>query len=234
MEDFFSNEIGQSIEWFGLTHILLMVGFFITIALLWILSPKIRNSKYEKYVRYSILGLAILFEWRVFESRMLNNSLFRMPLCAISLYLLAFSTTFKKEKVFKIAYFYSFGTLLTFLFFDTLWGLDRWDGWTFFGAHATIAWFAVYGLRVLNFKPNLKDLYHSMIVLAIYTFISGYATYRFGGSDDLFLFSPPVDFLQFLIDINPALYIFVFSILAGLLMSLMYLPVFLLSKFGKN
>ena len=42
-----------------------------------------------------------------------------------------------------------------------------------------------------------KDLYLSMALLAGYTFISGYATLRFGGSDELFLFSPIADFVKF-------------------------------------
>ena len=88
-----------------------------SLVLIWILGPKIKNSKYEKWIRFILIGLTILFEWKVFESRMLNGSVFRFPLCAVALYLLAFAIAFKNEKVYKIAYFYAFGTILTFLFF---------------------------------------------------------------------------------------------------------------------
>lgn len=234
MEDFFSNEIGNSIPWFGLGHLLLMFGFTLTLLLIWWFSPKIKKSKYEKVFRYLIVALVILFEWRVFESRILTNSIFRMPLCALSLYGLTFAVVFSQKKTFKIIYFYAFGTILTYLFFDTLWGLDRWSGWKFFGAHACIGWLAVYGVTVLDYRPTIKDLYQSMIFLAIYAFISGYATHRFGGSDELFLFHVPLAEVQFILDIHPLLYQVIFSSVAAILMFSMYLPIFISNKLNKN
>jgi len=225
MTNFFSDQLGQPLESFGLTHILLTLGFIGTVVLLWILSPNIQKSRHEKWFRFALLALGILFEWNVFESRMLTSSVFRMPLCAVALYLLFYAVAFKKEKVFKIAYFFAFGSLLSFLFYDTLWGLDRWYGWTFFGAHAVIAWLAVYGHRVLGYNPLKRDLYRSIVFLAIYAAISGYATYRFGGSDELFLFTPPVDFLSVLTDIHHLLYLSLFALFVLILMVGMYLLV---------
>ena len=224
MSEFFSQEMGAPLEWFGLAHIILLLGFIASIVLIYVFSDKIRESKYEKWIRYFIIVLVFLFEWQVFRSRMLQGSIFRLPLCAVSLYTLTYAVAFKDEKVFKIVYFYAFGTFLSFLFYDTPWGLDRWEGWKFFGAHATIGWLAFYGHWVLGYKLTLKDLRNSMIALAIYAFISGYATYTFGGSDELFLFSPPVDFLNVLVDIHQVVYTVVFCILAAILMYLMYLP----------
>jgi hypothetical protein len=223
MGDFFSNEIGNTIPWFSLTYFILIFCFILTLFLIWWISPVIKKSKYEKVFRFILIGLVFLFEWRVFESRMLANSIFRMPLCA-----------FKKEKVFRIIYFYVFGAFLTYLFFDTLWGLDRWSGWTFFGAHACIGWLAVYGVTVLEYRPTKTDLYKSMLLLAVYSFISGYATYRFGGADELFLFHPPLAEVQFLIDIHPLLYQVIFSLVVALLMYAMYLPIFISNKINKG
>ena len=227
MSDFFSGEMGNSLEWFGLSHILLMFGFVLTIIGLILISPKIKNSKYEYIYRIALIVLVVIFEWNVFENRILNGSIFRMPLCAVSLYGLTYAVLFKNEKVFKVVYFYIFGTFLSFLFFDTPWGLDRWGAWTFFGAHATIAWLAVYGYKVLDMKPTIKNFYQAIIVLAIYAFVSGYAFLKYGGSDELFLFHPAADFLQFLIDIHPAVYVVVYSSLAVLLMYITFLPVYL-------
>jgi uncharacterized membrane protein YwaF len=224
MTNFFSDQIGQTLEWFGLPHLLLTIGFIGTIVVLWILLPRLQKSKYEPLFRALLLGLGILFEWRVFESRMLEHSLFRMPLCAAALYLLFYAVAFRKRWVFQIAYFYAFGSLLSFLFFDTPYGLDRWSGWTFFGAHAVIAWLAVYGVRVLGFVPSKKDLLRSMAFLALFALISGYATLRFGGSDELFLFHPAVDFLSALQDIHPLLYLTVYGAMAAVLLGAMYLP----------
>lgn len=227
MKDFFSNEIGASLPWFGVAHLLLLIGFFISLSLIWVFGPKIKNSKYEPWVRYVLLLLLLLFEYQVFENRLLNGSIFRLPLCAISLYGLTFAMMFKNERAYKIFYFYAFGTLLTFLFFDTPWGLDRWGGWKYFGAHATIGWFAVYGYRVFGYTPTKKDVYLSIGLLAIYSLISGYATYRYGGSDELFLFHAPVDFMNFLIDIHQVVYLLVFIPLAALLTAAMYVPIYL-------
>jgi len=221
MHDFFYGDVTQPIEWFGLTHILILLVFFSTIVLLWIFGPKLKNTKYEKWFRYFLIVLVFIFEWNVFENRILNGSIFRIPLCGIALYGLTYSVFFKKEKVYKIFYFYAFGTLLTYFFFDTVWGLDRWGAWTYFGAHASIAWLAVYG-----FKLTRKDLYNSMVVLAIYAFIAGYASFKYGGSDELFLVNPPVDFMNFFKEIHQVVYDIVMVILAALLMHLMYLPVY--------
>ena len=230
MQEFFSNQVGESIEWFGITHVFLILGFILSLVLLWALAPRFKNKKYEVFIRYILIGLAVIFEWRVFENRMLNGSIFRIPLCGIALYGLIYSIAFKKEKVFKIIYFYAFGTILTYLFFDTIWGLDRWDGWTYFGAHAAIGWLAVYGYRVFNFTPLKRDLKISMLFLAGYTLITGFATYKYGGSDELFLKNPPVEFMRFLIDIHQIVYLVVLISLAALLMYLMYLPIYLTEK----
>lgn len=230
MNDFFSNQVGQTIEWFGLTHILLILGFFVTIVLAWIYFPRLKDSKYEKVARLILLFFIVLFEWRVFESRMLENSIFRMPLCAVALYGLTFSVMFKKEKVFNIIYFYAFGSILTYFFFDTPFGLDRWSGWTFFGAHATIAWLAVYGYRVFGYTPTRKSLNQSFLFVVLYGFIQLYAIYRFGGVDPMFLTVPAADFLTFLMNMGEVVYLIVYGALAYLLMYLTYLPIYFSEK----
>ena len=230
MQDFFSDNITQPIEWFGSTHLFILLGFLLSLIFLWLFLPRLRNSKNEKYFRIFFIFLVFLFEWRVFESRILNGSLFRIPLCGIALYFLTYSIATKNKKIFKITYFYAFGTLLTFLFFDTTWGLDRWNGWTYFGAHALIGYLAIYGYRVFDFTPVKKDLYLSMLFLAIYAFISGFATYKYGGSDELFLLNPPVDFLNFLQEIHQVVYLGVLISLAGLLMFIMYLIIYTSEK----
>lgn len=230
MRDFFSDQVGQNLPWFGLTHILLLVGFFLTLVILWILGPRIRNSKYERIIRYTLIVLVLLFEYRVFENRILNGSVFRIPLCGIALYGLTFSVAFKKEKVFKLFYFYAFGAILTYFFYDTIWGLDRWDGWTYFGAHASICWFAIYGYRVFGFTPNKQNLYKSILYLAIYTFISGYAFYKFGGSDELFLFHAPIEEVTSLLENNHILYLIILSSVAIVSMAGMYLPIYLVER----
>lgn len=223
MKDFFYGEPGLPISFFGVTHILLILGFIILTILLWYVSPKIKNSKYEMWFRLALIVLVFLFEWKVFESRLLNTSVFRLPLCAIAIYMLTYSVAFKNEKVFKIAYFFAFGSILSYIFFDTPWGLNRWAAWQFFGAHATIAWLAVYGYKVLNFKPTIKDFYISVIALTIYAFIAGYGTYKYGGSDEMFLLTPPIEELNALVDIHQALYTILFSIVGILFMYVMYL-----------
>jgi uncharacterized membrane protein YwaF len=230
MNDFFSDQLGSPLEWFGLAHILLTLGFIATVILIWIFAPKLKGHKNERWFRYVLVAVVFLFEWPVFESRMLTGSPFRMPLCAVALYGLTYAVLFKKEKVFNVVYFYAFGSLLSFIFYDTLWGLDRWYGWTFFGAHATIAWLAVYGYRALGFTPVKRDLGRAYVFLAIYAAISGYGTLRFGGSDELFLFTPPVAFLNALSDIHPLVYLVPFMAFAALLVFAMYLPIWLTER----
>lgn len=225
MNEFFSNEVGSSIEWFGTTHILIILGFIFSLFSIGFFGKKLSNKKtLEIVVRIFLIALVFVFEWNVFENRLLNTSIIRLPLCAVALYGLTYSVALKKEKAFKMFYFYWFGTIFTFLFFDTPFGLDRWSGWTYFGAHAMIGILAIYGLRVFKFIPTKKDLWASMNVLAVYAFLSGYATFIYGGSDELFLKNPPVDFLNVLKDTSQILYTTVWVLFAALIMVIMYLP----------
>ena len=225
MNEFFSNEVGSSIEWFGTTHILIILGFIFSLFSIGFFGKKLSNKKtLEIVVRIFLIALVFVFEWNVFENRLLNTSIIRLPLCAVALYGLTYSVALKKEKAFKMFYFYWFGTIFTFLFFDTPFGLDRWSGWTYFGAHAMIGILAIYGLRVFKFIPTKKDLWVSMNVLAVYAVLSGYATFTYGGSDELFLKNPPVDFLNVLKDNSQIMYTTVWVLFAALIMVIMYLP----------
>ncbi len=234
MNNFFNQVPGQSIEWFGLTHILIICAFIITLMVVILFGKRLAESKYERHVRFFLIVLVFLFEWRVFENRVLNTSIFRLPLCAIALYGLTYAIALKKEKIFKISYFYWFGTILTFLFFDTPFGLDRWSGWTYFGAHLMIGVFAMYGLSVFEWIPTKKNLFMSMYVLAIYATLSGYATFQYGGSDELFLKTPPVDFLNGLVDIHQVIYTSVFVLIAATIMILLYVPFIKYNKEQKD
>ncbi|MDY0010681.1 MAG: hypothetical protein RBR96_02945, partial [Candidatus Izemoplasmatales bacterium] len=91
MRDFFYGEMTEAIEWFGLTHILILLVFFTTVVLVWLFGPKLKDKKYEKWVRYFLIFLVFIFEWRVFENRILNGSIFRIPLCGIALYGLTYA-----------------------------------------------------------------------------------------------------------------------------------------------
>lgn len=66
-----------------------------------------------------------------------------------------------------------------------------------------------------------------MIVLAVYALISGYASFKFGGSDELFLVNPPVEFMNVFKEIHQVVYDLVMIILAAILMHLMYLPIYI-------
>ena len=234
MNEFFSDEVGSSIEWFGTTHVFIILGFVFILFLTAFLGKKLRyRRKLEVVVRIFLIFLVFIFEWNVFENRLLNTSIIRLPLCAVALYGLTYSVALKKEKAFKIFYFYWFGTLLTFLFFDTPFGLDRWGGWTYFGAHTMIGILAIYGITVFKFIPTKKDLWLSMNVLAVYAILSGYATFTYGGTDELFLKNPPVEFLNVLKDTSQILYTAVFSLIAALIMIIMYLP-FMTKKENKE
>ena len=231
MNEFFSNSIGRSIAWFGLEHLIIIMLFLISMGIVFFSARLIKKENIEKKIRIFLIIFVFIFEYRVFIDRALNHSIFRIPLCGIALYLLTYSMIFKSKRVFNIAYFYAFGTVLTFLFFDTPYALDRFNGWTYFGAHAMIGVLVVYGVKVLGFIPSKKDLMSSILILGIYSTVSGYATFRYGGSDELFLKNPPVDFLQSVQSISQFLYTFTIILIALICIFLMYLP---LRKYNKK
>ncbi len=69
MNNFFNQVPGQAIEWFGLTHILIIVFFISALITVLLFGNKLYHSKYEMPMRFIIIGLVFLFEWRVFENR---------------------------------------------------------------------------------------------------------------------------------------------------------------------
>ena len=233
-EQFFSQEVGRTLEWFGLEHITLLLVLVLSSVGIVLFSKKIKAYKHERIIRFVLLGLVVLFEWNVFESRLLNQSIFRIPLCGIALYMLTYSVLTKHKSIFLIGYFYAFGTLLTFLFYDTPYALDRWSGVTYFGAHLMIGVLASYGVSVLEFVPSKKDLLVSMGLLAVYALISGYATFKFGGSDELFLKHPPVDFLVPIQEMSQVLYTLTIVIIAAIMMLGMYGLVYKQNKRQKD
>ena len=77
-------------------------------------------------------------------------------------------------------------------------------------------------------------IYDSMVALAIYVFISGYASYKYGGSDKPFLKNAPVDFMNCFKENRLVVYVVVMVILALLLMYMNYLLIFLIESLNVN
>ena len=147
---------------FGLNHLipfLLIIGGVIVI---YLLRDKIRNSKYEKHIRYGIAFSLIFWElayqlWYILNGKWVFPDSMPIGLCAFSLFLGIYVLFTKSWKVFEIAYFWSLGGLISILFPDILHGPDRFRYWQFMLSHIFFFWAYMYMMFVHRYIPNNKS-----------------------------------------------------------------------------
>ena len=119
------------------------------------------KSKYEKTIRYSIAIFAILLEvsfqlWQMYYGKW--NFAESVPSAFMPIdKLFGNSAIFaKSHKIFKIAYFWCLGGVVSILFPDILHGPDRFRYYHHMISHILFFYMYMYMLFVLKFELNFK------------------------------------------------------------------------------
>lgn len=167
---FFSDEIGIMFEEYGIWHLLPLLSIALGVVIIFLLRNKLRDFKHEKYVRYGLAFFAITMElslhlWKIVNGVWHFPDSLPIGLCAFSLFMSIYVLFTKSWKVFEIAYFWSLGGLISVLFPDILFGPDRFRYYQFLLSHMVFFWSFMYMMFVHGFIPTNKSFKKSFFLL---------------------------------------------------------------------
>lgn len=171
MSGFFSyTESSNTFQEFSLNHIIPLLFIVIGVLVIYFNRQKIRNSKHEKTIRYSIAVIAIITEvsfqiWQMIHGRWNFYDSLPLHLCRLTNYLGIYIMFTKSNKVFEIAYFWSLSGVVSILFPDILHGADRFRYYHFMISHILFFYMFMYLLFVSKLKLNFKSWKKSFISL---------------------------------------------------------------------
>ena len=237
MKEFFSDDIGIQFVELGLLHIALLLLIMLGSILIYIYRVPLRNYKYEKRVRYSMATFALLFEFGLYAWK-IGNGIWTwedgLPIgvCGIALFLAIIAMYSKKLVIFEIGFFWSFGGVVSVMFPDIGFSVDRFRFYQYMFGHMFFFFMYIYMLFVLEFIPNFesfKKSYIAMVISAIVLIIVNLIL------DTNFFFLAESDGTPFeLFEGNGwALYLIGVYIAVSLLMSIWYLPFYFYHKKNK-
>ncbi len=175
LSGFFSYTEGiNTFQTFSLNHILPIFVIIVGVVLIYLNKDRLRESKYEKHIRYSIAIIAIITEvsfqlWQGFHGTWNFAESLPLHLCRLTNYLGIYIMFTKNNKVFDIAYFWSLAGVVSILFPDILHGPDRYRYYHFMISHILFFFMYMYLLFVneltLNFK-SWKKSFAALFLLA--------------------------------------------------------------------
>lgn len=169
---FFSDEIGIELAFFGPWHLLQILITGLVIFLIIRYKDQLRESKYEKTIRYITGGTLIVIQlsyyiWSASVGKLSFVNNLPLGVCTINIFVSIYIIFSKNEKVFNIIYFWGLGAILSVVFPDILFGPDRYRYYQFFYAHMMFLWIYMYMIFVHGYRPGLKDLRNSALLLFV-------------------------------------------------------------------
>lgn len=226
------NEAFQGFTWFGLSHLLAILCIVIGIVLIVMFKDKISN-KTDLYLRRIVAVTMIVLEWTFYTWSLsrggFQTSLLPLGVCAISMYVTAYTLWTKNEKTFKIIFPWAIsGALLSLIIADLSYNFPHFRFIHYFGNHGLFLLGNIYLLLVAKFKFTYQDVLKSSLVLLIYAIII-YPLNFLLSSNHLFLREIPSEVAPmygFLGDF----WVIGFMISIALLFQLIYVPFYMQNK----
>lgn len=188
LKDFFSFHSSEhKFQMFSITHIVFWILMLVVVYLIYKFQDKIRSWKYEFYLRLSIGLFMLIMEFLLyiwhFNGRTPFIKVVPFELCGFLIYLLPIALIFKVEKLYRIIFFWYFGTILALISTS---GIDHWiDRFRFYSYmvnHAFILFAICYGYWILGYIPNYKDTIKSNIIIVCIAIIAVVLNYNIGSN----------------------------------------------------
>lgn len=171
------NENYQGFTWFGLSHLAALFILCVAIFLIIIFKDKISSSK-DLIIRRSVAILMVFLEFNyyfwvfVILGSPFDVSILPLGLCALSMYVTAFTLWTKNERLFKVIFPWAMsGALLSLIVADLNYTFPHFRYIHYFGNHMLFMLGNIYMLFVLKFKFTYKNLLKSSLILLIYAAI---------------------------------------------------------------
>lgn len=220
------NEAFQGFTWFGLSHLLAFLWIVISIVCIVLFKNKI-SDKTDLYIRRSVAVIMIVLEWTFYTWSLsrggFQTSLLPLGVCAISMYVTAYTLWTKKEKTFKIIFPWAIsGALLSLIIADLGYNFPHFRFIHYFGNHGLFLLGNIYLLLVAKFKFTYKDLLKSSLILLIYAIVI-YPLNFLLGSNHLFLREIPHEVAP-LYGFLGDFWVIGFMVSIALLFQLIYVP----------
>ena len=241
MREFFSYRGGMGFSLGNTTHIITLVLFIVSIITLYVNKKRLKKWKHKEKMRYIMAGI-LFTNMAVYYISLVLNGIYNwktdLPfhLCFITGYAIMYALVTGSEKVFKIAYFFTFvGPLPAILIPDTTQNLgfelgpDRYIYYQYVISHHFLILCSLYTLWVLDYKITVKDISPAFIygnlLVGIMTIFNYYM-----GTNYIMVFNLPshvLEYLPFLKGGTPILWL-EFAAICALIVS--YLPVYIEKK----
>lgn len=220
------NEAFQGFTWFGLSHLLAFLWIVISIVCIVLFKNKI-SDKTDLYIRRSVAVIMIVLEWTFYTWSLsrggFQTSLLPLGVCAISMYVTAYTLWTKNEKTFKIIFPWAIsGALLSLIIADLGYNFPHFRFIHYFGNHGLFFLGNIYLLLVAKFKFTYKDLLKSSLILLIYAIVI-YPLNFLLGSNHLFLREIPHEVAP-LYGFLGDFWVIGFMVSIALLFQLIYVP----------
>ncbi|MFK5883059.1 MAG: TIGR02206 family membrane protein [Candidatus Izemoplasma sp.] len=175
-EKFFGHDIDYSkaVSLWSWHHVLLSLFALGSILITLKYAKRIKDSKYEKKIRYAFIGILLFLEV-TYHIHNWTYPRFSIPLniCSFALFMLVYLLYTNDERIFRYAYF--FGTLggLMALIIPTSLGYTYYNFryYHFIVVHSVLIMIPIYYYKAYGFRVTYKDLLHVYLVTVSMTFI---------------------------------------------------------------
>lgn len=169
--DFFSNTPGMELS--AIHQIFAIVSTIVIISVIFLYKDKIRNSKYEKFIRISFIVFLLALEagfkiWTFYYNGFEIFELINLDLCYMTLLLSSIMMLTKSETLYKYIWFWMGGPLISLLIPDMgvyTFGPDRFRYYHFFMVHAGSIISFSYMYSVFGYRTYFKDFLKSAALL---------------------------------------------------------------------
>lgn len=238
--DFFSHTPSEHhFGLFSITHIIAILIVASAMFLVYKFRVEIRNWRFEKVLRYGLPCLTLFFEFTQYFWHITHGDTWQQTvpwaLCGFCIYFFSYGLLFNNSRVFKTAYFWFFGAILSFIYFDTPHWIDRYRFYAYAVCHFGILVMMVYGTFVMEWKPTRKDFNTSTIVLlSISVFTAIYNNFIDSSGNFLYLYNSPVPPITKAFENMRYVYVVLFMAFAYGCMWLTYLPFYLKERKEKK
>jgi hypothetical integral membrane protein (TIGR02206 family) len=232
---FLFDESYQTFHAFSIAHLLGILFFIVLIFFMVLFKEKI-NPKMDLILRRTVAILMVFLEWTFYVWSLsrggFQTSLLPFGVCAISMYVTSYALWTKNEKTFQFIFPWAIaGALISLVVADQSYTFPHFRYIHYFGNHGLFLLGNLYLLIVLKFKFNYKNLLKSSLYLLMYAAIM-YPLNFILESNHLFLREVPAEVAP-MYSFLGSFWVIGFVISIFILFNLIYLPIYLKTRFKK-
>ncbi|KFZ26827.1 MAG: Integral membrane protein [Candidatus Izimaplasma bacterium HR2] len=238
MDTFFSHTIGIEFTEWGVYHFIPISLIIVGVLLIYYFRNEIRDSKNEKYFRYTLGTIGIVAEvslqiWKLSTGNYVLDDL-PIGVCSFSLFMSIYVMFTKSFKVYEIAYFWAIGGVLSILFPDILYGPDRYRYYEYVIGHTSFFFMIMYMLFVHDFIPTFNSFKKSFVLLLAVVLVFIIPVNNIFGTNFMYLLEPGDTPFGIFWGNGYFLYLVGCIVLSMIVLYIWYLPIVLYRKYKKT